>query len=255
MSRRLHFFLSLFIASLASAADAPPPSLPAGNPYAAAFTALARLTPADKEALLDGKPSSPAATPVVAEINRALAAGRQVNSVDWGVDYEHINFSTSIKNVTESRNIAKIALTQANKLPVPVLVDSSIEIFALAGHVGRDAPWINLLVQRAIEGLTDNMLEKNLSKLSPQNARKLISSLDRLPPGGDLATALAVEKMVFVDRLADEIRQVVEKLSDANVNSASFASPAFLPRARSPRSALNRKPTPSGSNPAKTSAA
>ena len=45
-----------------------------------------------------------------------------------------------------------------------------------------------------------------------------------LPPGGDLATALAVEKMVFVDRLSDEIRQVIAKLSDADVNSASFAS-------------------------------
>lgn len=224
MSRLLHVFLSLCIASLASAADAPPPNLPTGNPYAAAFTALARLTPADKEALLDGKPASPSAAPVVAEINRALAVGRQANSVDWGIDYDHINFGTSFKSVTESRIIAKVTLANADKLPAAALADRSIEVFALAKHLGRDAPLINLLTQIAIEELTANMLEKNLSRLSSQDARQLIAGLNMLPPGGDLATALTVEKMVFVDRLTDEIRQVVEKLSDAAVNSASFAS-------------------------------
>jgi hypothetical protein len=225
MSRRLYFFLlGLCIASFAPAADAPPPSLPAGNPYAAAFAALARLTPADKEALTTGKPASPAAAPVVAEINRALSSARRESSVDWGMDYEHADFSTPLIGISESRAIAKIALAQADKLPAPALVDRSIEIFALAGHVGRDAPLINLMVQRNIEKMTCDALEKNLSKLSPQDARQLIAGLNALPLSGDLATALAVEKMLFVDHLADEIRQVIEKLGEANANSANFAS-------------------------------
>ncbi len=224
MSRRLHvFLLGLCIASFAQGA-APQPSLPAGNPYAAAFTALARLTPADKEALIDGKPASPAAAPVVAEINRALAAGRRATSVDWGLDYDHANFSSSFKNITESRILAKIALAQADKLPAAAFIDRSIDIFALAGQVGRDAPLINFLTQIAIQGLTDKFLEKSLSKLSPQDARRLLTGLDSLPAGGNLGTTLAVEKMIFIDRLAEEIRQVIEKLGDANAHSTSFAS-------------------------------
>lgn len=199
-------------------------TLPADNPYAPAYAALARLSPADQEALQMGKPASAAAAPALAEIARALAAGRTATSVNWGVDYEHFSVSSNIPFATESVLLSKIALANAANAPAPVLVDRALENLALARHFGRDSFLISFLVERAIEGRTGDWLQKHLSQLSPQDAARFLAALDTLPPGGDLTSALTVDKMTFVDRLSADIRRVMEQLSESAPAADSFAS-------------------------------
>lgn len=205
-------------------ADAPKPLPPASNPYAPAYAALARLSPADLEALKAGKPASAAAAPLVAEISRSLAAGRDVPSVDWGVDYAHANFATAIPFCSETVALSKIALADAEAAPSPAIVDRALDTLSLGRHLGRDSFLISFMVQRAVESRTSDWLQKHMTQLSPQDAARFLSALEKLPPGGDLATALTIEKMMFVDRLAGEIRQVMAKLGEGSPVADGFAS-------------------------------
>jgi len=216
--------LGLFLSLLPQASADLHSKLPADNPYAAAFAALSRLSPDDKEALVSGKPASPAAVPLLAEINRALDAGRQSRSVDWGIDYEHFDFSTIIPGISESAAISKIVLSEAESHSAPNLVDRTLGTLALARHLGKDTPLISLLTQWALEARTNDWLRSNFPRLSQQDAVRLLTGLDRLPSGGDLATALAVEKMMFVDRMTVELRQVIQTLGETSSAPDNFAS-------------------------------
>jgi hypothetical protein len=212
----------LMATSLSQATDVK--TVPPDNPYAPAYAALARLSPADLEALKTGKPASDAATPLITEIAHGLAAGRTASSVNWGVDYEHFNPSTNIPLINESFLISKIALADAEHASSPALVDRALDSLTLAHHFGRDNLLIAFVVERAIENRTGDWLQKHLAQISPQDAARFLAALDKLPPGGDLASALTMDKMVFLDRLAVEVRQLMEKLGETAPDSDSFAS-------------------------------
>ncbi|MBW8781001.1 MAG: hypothetical protein JF599_03810 [Verrucomicrobia bacterium] len=214
----------VMVTSLSPAAGTNVVVPPADNPYAPAYAALARLSPADLEALKAGKPASAAAAPLMAEIARGLAAGRTASSVSWGVDYEHFSISTNIPLTSESLLLTKIALADTEGAPPSVLVDRALDDLALAHHFGQNNLLISFMVERAIETRTDDWLQKHLAQFSPKDAARFLAGLNTLPPGGDLTSALTVDKMVFIDPLAVEIRRLMEKLGDTAPTANSFAS-------------------------------
>jgi hypothetical protein len=194
------------------AADVKAPVVPADNPYAPAYAALAKLSNADNQALADGKPLSAEAAPVVAEVVQSLAAGRRAASVDWGLNYE-AGSAMSLGYVGGIQRITRLALASTDKASEGGLVDRSLDVFALGRHAGSENLMITLLVERAIEQKAVAHLRKNLAGVSSAEAGRLLEGMGKLPPGGDFAEALQSEKVFFADALLREVRAALDSVA------------------------------------------
>lgn len=200
------------------------PAVPADNPYAPAYAAIARLSQEDRIAVAQGKPLSADAVSIGGEVSRALAAGRQAASVDWGLDYAK-GTGMNMPHITGLRQISRLALASTEKASTSDLVDRSLDVLALARHAGRENIVILMMMQRALEQQTATFLQKNLSRLSPDDARRLLAGMETLPSGADLKETLKREKAVFADALLNEVRIVLAPLDEKQPAPTSEEEP------------------------------
>jgi len=135
--------------------------VPADNPYAPAYAAMARLSEADRKALAERKPLSAEAAPVVGDVRRALSAGGQAKSVDWGINYE-AGSEMSFPFITGIRNFPRLVFLAAGKPAAGEVVDLSLDVFALARHAGRENMLITWMVERVLEQQATAWVEKKL---------------------------------------------------------------------------------------------
>lgn len=196
-----------FLLGEASSRGAEPglPALPASNPYAPAYAAFERLTHVDREALAAKKPLSAEAAPIIAEVTRALAAGRGAESVDWGLNYD-AGAAMSFQHLLSIRHLSGVALVSADQLAPGELVERALDVMALARHAGRENFVITLMMERALEQQAATSLQNNMPRLSSADAQRLLAEMDKLPPGGDFAGALEIEKAFFADALLNDVR-------------------------------------------------
>lgn len=198
--------LLLIATPLLSAAPEP---LPAANPYNLAYAAVERLPAADAQALVGGKNPSASSIPLLAAITRSLAAGRTARSVAWTEDYQHFILNPVL---FQSTAVAGIELANAEYASSSVVVERALDTLAFARHLGRNTPVVLRLTQRAIEDRTVGWLEKHSRRITSQDAGRFLSAMNRLPPVGNLANTLAVERMMFLDGQASDIYLVLPKL-------------------------------------------
>jgi hypothetical protein len=177
--------------------------VPADNPYAPAYAAIARLSAADRDALPDEKPLSAGAAPVIAEVVKSLGAGRRAESVNWGLDYG-AGWSMPFRYVVGVQSITRLAFASVEPDAAGGQVgDRALDVLAFGRQLGRDNLLITLLVERAVEQQAVAYVRKNLARLTPAEAGRLLDGLDTLPRGSDLAGALKRESEMVArpDRL------------------------------------------------------
>lgn len=187
------------------------------NPYANVNAAYMSLAPEDITALRQGIRPSSAAMPALDKISRALSAGRQAADVDWG---DSADDRKSLRSDLKAYRIAPLILgyaSLARPQDASVIGHTVLDVAALGRHVGRDGAMIHWMNEMAIEQKTADWLAARLPSLAPAEAARLIDDLASLPPGGDLATALAAEKAYYLDPVLSDLRLLLADNEDSSV--------------------------------------
>lgn len=77
----------------------------------------------------------------------------------------------------------------------PGAIDDLLAAMAAARHLSLDGSIASVLFANKLEITTAEVLAQNLSRFSPTQLNKLLTSLDTLPSGSDFRTALEAEKL------------------------------------------------------------
>ncbi len=203
---RLVFFIASNSAFTLTEAASPAVSNPASNPYASIAADYTCLSSDDLEALRQGRAVSAEAIPILAKISSALSAGRQTPEINWG---DGTSDEDSARSTLKAFRIAPLALSYSALLEpqdAATIGRTVMDLLALGRHVGRDGAIIHWMNEMSIEQKTADWLAARLLKFTPEQAGNLIKDLSALPPGGDLATALAADKAYYLDPVLDDVR-------------------------------------------------
>ncbi|HEY9248124.1 MAG TPA: hypothetical protein VIO38_03290 [Rariglobus sp.] len=159
---------------------------------------------------------------MLGEIAAALASGRQIKEIKWGDSDSDTN---SARTALKAYRIPPVVFAHVS-LTAPgdttAIQRAVLDVTALGRHVGRDGAFFHWMSEMSIEQKTARWLAERLLTLTPEEAATLLKEMAALPPGGDLATALATEKTYYLDPILTDLRLL---LAD---DPKSGASPAEL---------------------------
>lgn len=185
--------------------------LPADNPYAPAYAAMAGLGREDYDAIYAGKAPSAAALLALNEISRTLNAARPARDIDWGIDTSRAN--PDLKSVMPAFRITRLVVSSLEHVPAGERAERLLGVMAIGRHLGREELLITLSMQHAVDSRVYKWLEKNRGQLTPDEARRLLAGLSTLPKATTLPAALTTEKAVFIGGMLRDLKEAAELLS------------------------------------------
>lgn len=148
---------------------------------------------------------------------------------EWGLPWEEDGPNTTVPHVWPVLNLASMAQRHAEaQLPHNPSGFLKDEFAALssARHTGRSGPMVSLLTEYAIESKVVDALALHLPALPDDALASLVTQWDNMPPGGDLHTAISMEKATGADWFIKKVRQAMEKHRAGRDGTPSHASSA-----------------------------
>jgi hypothetical protein len=100
--------------------------------------------------------------------------------------------------------------------------DDLLASFVLARNVSLDRTLIGALVQQANEAIVFSTVAANFGQFSPETLQKLENGFEAAPPAGTVAAAMATEKLLGPEWLANKVRTLQREYpgGDAKVMEA-----------------------------------
>jgi hypothetical protein len=143
-----------------------------------------------------------------------LYRAASIPDAHWGLPWEEEGFNTELTHLGPMRDLVAMAQRHAEaQLPhrPNAFLKDQFAALAAARHMGRDGPLISLLVEYALESRVVDALARHLLDLSDEALASLADQWGNSPAGGDLRSAVAMEKTLGVDWFIKRIRQDMEE--------------------------------------------
>jgi hypothetical protein len=140
-----------------------------------------------------------------------LHRGAQIGSCTWGLNLDegwycfmpHLDKGRSLSNLACLRIRARFEQGRPGEAAEDVA-----DLLAFGRHLGSDDYLIGLLVQGGTEQAAIDLAAPHLTELDALALKHLARRLDDLPPGGSLAAALRMEKVVWLGWFAREVKAI-----------------------------------------------
>jgi hypothetical protein len=149
------------------------------------------------------------------EFKLVREAAQQKVPCDWGIDLRSKGNDAQLPYLSRAKAVAQAArvrvmwdLQHGNQAGAR---DDLLAAFVLGRNVSHDGTVIGGLVQYAIEVLEFSAVTENFGQFSPETLKQLVDGFDAAPARGSVATAIATEKLVFADWLANKIRELQQE--------------------------------------------
>ena len=203
-----------------AAEPAPTPANPGDNAtlkYWIAFEALPNLSP-EEERLLPNFGTFPMGKAATAIVNRSgpaldvLRQAAQIRSCDWGLIQDGPN--TLMPHLPKARKAAQLACLRAKflagRLDNEGAVSDLLAVLTLARQIGAEGPAGIFLTQQTVERLGVDAAADCLTRLPPEQLKRLAAGLDALPERRGFREAVLGEQAVakwwsdYINALDDE---------------------------------------------------
>ena len=197
-----------------------------------AFELVPEFTAEQKQWLRDGSgPTDENHAQLLKSMERSLQLMRQAAEMPecyWEIPWEEEGMHATLPHLVPMRTLSRMAQWHAEaQLPRNPrgFLDDSLAALSCARHVGREGPLISLLVECAMETVTMDSLARHLPEL-PGDVLASLAAAHPVPAGGDLHTAISMEKAIGADWFIKKVRQAMEKRRDGRDGTPSHVSSA-----------------------------